>query len=541
MNDEFMEQIEEAVDEGQGLDPGHSLLDLFEKMTFREKIAKIRFGLKQPPETGAYKWAKLEMQRMLSPVAAVVVPIIALLLLVAFAALTPQTQRTYEVQMMEPEEQPDLEEIEEIIEPPPEPPDPVDVEFTDQPITEAPTPAPPTDFAPQPAEFDSVAITRSPVVLRGIYGSRNPGSRGSAIERYGGQGTEGTVLRALRWLKTEQDYDGHWGKTRPAMTALALLAYLAHGDTPASPEFGETVEKAIRYLVECQTANGRFKGRDGHDYTQPIAAYALCETYGMTKVPHVKYAAEKAIKVVIKGQNAHGGFNYNLKGPTETRNDMSYIAWCVQALKAAKMANIEVDGLEACMKKAVDGVKKNYGGRDGYGGFGYTGSSRSGLSGAGALCLQFLGEANAKECQNTIAGLENAVFSWDMDEVGRLSKSPIYYWYYITQAKFQHGGGTWSGWNKQFSPTLVKKQQRIGKDAGGYVDHKGKPQEIGFWDSPGNREHTGGNGRVMDTILCTLMLEVYYRYLPTFKAPDAVAEEVELVEEDDDLDITIQL
>ena len=44
----------------------------------------------------------------------------------------------------------------------------------------------------------------------------------------------------------------------------------------------------------------------------------------------------------------------------------------------------------------------------------------------------------------------------------------------------------------------------------------------------------------MDTILSTLMLEVYYRYLPTFKAAD-IAEEVKLTEDDDDLNINIRL
>ena len=78
------------------------------------------------------------------------------------------------------------------------------------------------------------------------------------------------------------------------MTGYALLTYLAHGETPASPEFGETVEKAIRFLVDSQEPSGRFRGRDGHDYTHPIATYALCEAYGLTKVPMLKEAAEKA-------------------------------------------------------------------------------------------------------------------------------------------------------------------------------------------------------------------------------------------------------
>ena len=98
---------------------------------------------------------------------------------------------------------------------------------------------------------------------------------------------EGAVLRALRWLKKHQEADGCWrlesggGNPQvgaaPAMTGLALLAFLAHGDTPAGEEFGATVKSAIRWLVEKQDATGHFAGRDPHDYSHPIATYALAE------------------------------------------------------------------------------------------------------------------------------------------------------------------------------------------------------------------------------------------------------------------------
>jgi len=277
------------------------------------------------------------------------------------------------------------------------------------------------------------------------------------------------------------------------------------------------VESGLRFLTESQEPNGRFKGRDGHDYTQPIVAYALAEAYGMTKNPTVKEAAVKALEVVVKGQNASGGFDYGLKSGGTGRDDTSFMAWCVQSLKAAKIAGLsyDVEGLEDCMKKAVLGFRKNYGESNGYGGFGYTGASAThGLSGAGALCMQFLGEAKSKEVRNTLPSLQqNFPFDWENPK----GASPVYYWYYITQAFFQEGGAVWDAWNAQFSVPLTKVQNVVGKDASGYVDHKGQPQEIGSWISPGKSEHNGGNGEVMDTILCTLMLEVYYRYLPTFQ------------------------
>lgn len=341
---------------------------------------------------------------------------------------------------------------------------------------------------------------------------RSASSREMALIRYDGEYTHEAVLRALRWLAVNQAVDGSWGKTKPAMTALALLAYLAHGETIQSQEFGHTVGAALLFLIDAQEPDGHFEGRDAHDYTQPIAAYALSEAYGMTRNPTVKAAAIKALSEVVKGQHPGGGFDYNLK--PSSRNDMSYMGWCVQALKAGEVAGLmdDVDGLGKAIRWAALGVRKNYGERNGEGGFGYTIPGRSsGLSGAGVLCLQLLGQGKSQEVRSTLPMLQvRYAFNWDRPPSG----SVLYYWSYITQAFFHEGGAGWRSWNKQFSKPLVAAQHVVGRDRSSYVDHANQPQETGYWISPAEREHNGGNGEVMDTILCTLMLEVYYRTLP---------------------------
>ncbi|MBC8453852.1 terpene cyclase/mutase family protein [PVC group bacterium] len=437
-----------------------------------------------------------------------------------------------EVKVVEPETLDDLEDIEEPIDQEIPPPEEMDFEITTADPTVTPTenaPTPETDFSPQPVEFDAVAMTKSPVIMKGIYGSRNSGSRGEAMLRFGGTASEVPVLRALRWLKKNQNEDGSWNKTKSAMTALALLAYLAHGDTTASAEFGSTVQGAITYLAKAGVAsNGRFKG----NYEIPIGTYALCEAYAITRIPKLKEICEANVDFVIKGQHPSGGWDYSCK--QTQRDDTSYMGWCVQALKAAKMAGIPHPNLRDAMEKAVHGFKKNFKGKDGYGGFGYTSPSIGNLTGIGVLCMQFLGASKTKECKAGLKTLEKATCDWQ----NPMGQSPLYYWYYITQAKFHEGDNVWNAWNKQFSPTLIKNQKVVSKDLSGYIDHKGKPQEIGSWISPGKKEHTGGNGEVMDTILCTLMLEVYYRYLPTFQPPDDKEEE-EIGGEEDELEIDI--
>lgn len=357
---------------------------------------------------------------------------------------------------------------------------------------------------------------KSILTIKNLYG-RTDEERIKALNKYGtsdggggaysrGTDSEGAVIKALRWLKKEQLPDGSWKNTRPAMTGLALLTYLAHGDTTSSKEFGITVEKGIKWLLENQESDGRFKGRDAHDYSHPIATYALCEAYGMTKLPFIKSAAERAIDVIIKGQHPGGGWDYNCR--QSDRDDTSYMGWCIQALKAARIAQLENEGLKQALEKAITGIKKN---ADATGKFGYTSSKdgNGGLTGVGVLCMQMLGAGGELETRKGILWLQQATFDWNRPWL----TSPIYYWYYITQAKFQAGGEIWNNWNRQFAEQLIRNQKIETKAIKGPT---GMIHDIGWWEPPADiKGHS--DGPVMDTTLCTLQLEVYYRYLPTFQ------------------------
>jgi hypothetical protein len=507
----------------------HDLMELFEELSFKEKWKRVSEGLKMPKDSGEYKWARLQMIRLSAPAAAVVLPCILIMIIALLAAIKPPPAPPVQVQIIEPEEVEELEDIKEEIIEPPEPPEPEEVEPTDI-ISDSPyagadptaTPGPVADFSPQPTTFDAVAIVKSPVVMRGIYGSRSPGARGAALAGGGGgSATEAAVLRALRWMKKNQASEGYWGVTKPAMTSLALLAYLAHGETPSSEEFGLTVEMAIKYLLECAGDGSKFKGADGHEYTHPIATYALCEAYGMTQVPDIKYVAQKALERIIKGQHATGGWNYNLD--QSARDDTSYMGWCAQALKAGKAAGIEAEGLEEACKKSIEGFKKNFAGNYDGGGFGYIGPSKDhGLSPVGTLCMQLHGAGNADEVIGSLKSYDQ-VAKWQTYDIDNPApgKDGLYYWYYLTQVKFHAGGETWNKWNKLFSPELVNKQTVIAKEQSGYTDHKGEPRSIGYWGQYGG--HGSNEGDIFSTCLATLQLEVYYRYLPTFKLDGAEA------------------
>ena len=537
---------------------------LFEDMSFRERMRRMFTGLRMPKDSGEYKFARLQMQRLSGPIAAFLIPLIGIIIMLCLPKSDPPKQRTFTVENVEVEEAPDIEEPPPPDEPPPTEFDPVDTDFDgpvgDPEITDTVAEFTDQPISPKPAEMNTVAQVVSPIQLTGIVGSRDPGSRGTALSKYGGtQGGEATVMRALRWLKMNQNSDGSWGtgSYTTAMTSMALLTYLAHGETPGPqhPEFGDTVERGIRYLMDEQNKeSGYFRQKDGNNYSHPIAVYALSEAYSMTMNPLIKEAAEAACRPLIAGQNAYNGWEYGMRATDRTDN--SFSGWCAQAIKAAHTAGLEVEGLEECYQKAKKAFLPCYQGTGGV--FCYQAESggkpngHPGETPIATLCMQLLGEYNAPEVKAAMRYMDNCTYDfehwedqpWNGGGGGGNNPSPVYYWYYLTQAKFQEGGPTFQSWNKKFAPELQKRQEKISKETSGYTDHEGKPHDIGYWDSPSATESyrsslnqgdlpckrwSGGKetestttltARVMDTCLCALQLMVYYRFLPASQAVD---------------------
>jgi hypothetical protein len=364
-----------------------------------------------------------------------------------------------------------------------------------------------------------IAMSKSPLVMRGLYAQRTAGGRKGALSAFGGSGRgEDAVMRALRWLKEKQDADGSWvkadGAPGPAMAGLALLAFLAHGETPSSPEFGATVEKAMKYIVSKQNAKGSFSA---NPYEHGICTYAIAEGFGLTKIMALKEAMEKGIQVIIDGQQPGGGYDYGYA--KKERWDLSVAGWQYQAMKAAKMAGSTNPRLDDAIALSIKFLRTTA--HQPNAGFGYASPSSSpSMTGAGTLCLQLLGKPDSPEVRSALKWMNESkspVFdvTWVREDAApeadkgkrERGKNPVYAWYYITQAKFQKGESDWKEWNPKFTTALVRNQIVEGK--------------LGHWEG-------GDHGaKVYTTALCTLMLEVYYRYLPTFKhvevAPAAAA------------------
>ena len=314
-----------------------------------------------------------------------------------------------------------------------------------------------------------------------------------------GKYTEPAVNKALEWLKNHQQADGSWGPNKPAMTGLALLTFLAHGETLASEKYGATVEKAIRFLITQQTPEGRFCAIDQPGaYAHAIATYAISESYALSRIPSLKPVMEKAVQVILDGQQENGGWDYNYK--KSARRDTSVAGWQIQALKAALTAGAENPELKEAFDKAIRDLKQAQETESGR--FFYTDKSShktDGMTGIAVLCLQLTGHGDSREARQAMQILGSAECNWDKPPAW-----PLYTWYYITQAQFHQGGKHWNRWNSQFAREYVKHQN-----------------EDGSWTSPGPRsgDESGKEvnlGPVYSTTLAALTLQVYYRFLPSY-------------------------
>ena len=273
------------------------------------------------------------------------------------------------------------------------------------------------------------------------------------------------VLKALRWLKASQLPNGSWGNKYPAaMTGLSLLALLRHGETPTSAEFGKTIDGATRYLASVQNNKGYFAG---DVYSHGIATLAMGEA--LAAGADVRPAVERAVQVVIDGQQPGGGYNYAYA--KDSRWDTSVSAWQIQAMQAARKAGLANAGLDQALKKSLDFIKNQAVAANGAG-FAYSGKYGAALvptptpsmTAAGVYCLQLLGVGASDKAAAGLKTLGTVVPEWPADEK---SKAKVYTWYYVTQAKRGVGGDLWNRWRAQVPAPLLSRQAADGFWDGG--------------------------------------------------------------------------
>ncbi len=326
------------------------------------------------------------------------------------------------------------------------------------------------------------------------------------------------VIAALEWLKNHQAENGSWsnqGRDPVGLTGLGLLAFLSYAQTPASERYGETVLRAIQYLVEAQNERGEFgdvsAGNHGV-YSHGIATYAIAEAFHFADLPFLRDPMERGLEVILRGQQPGGLWDYRYR--KGDRADLSVSGWQIQALKAGLLAQAEVDGLREALFLASEGLKGMQRGHGTFragrpreaeiarrsGHFGYTGPQwrNPGMTGVGVLALQIMGLGGTDMARHGLQAVHGHTPEWD-----QLGPWGVVGAYYLAQAKNNSADRReWERWHQALLDAIPPAQSQDGS-----------------WIAPGNEE---GQGRVYATALNALTLMAPYRYLPTFREPEVV-------------------
>jgi hypothetical protein len=347
----------------------------------------------------------------------------------------------------------------------------------------------------------------------GELAGRSGAARSTLLIKGGGTGnSERAVTLGLRWLARHQRSDGNWSfqhgpddpgsleKCTTGATGLAILAFLGAGHTHKAEHvrFQANVDKGLRFLVSQMK-----RGKEGGDlrgevvsnegmYAHAIATLALCEAYGLTRDSKLMDPAQRAVNFIVAAQDPKGGgWRYEPRQPGDT----TVTGWQVMALKSAKASGLKVPSRTlTAAGHFLDHVQTAGGSRYGYDQAGDTPP----MTAIGLLCRMYLG------WKRTAAPLRRGV-----EYLSRTGPSPqdIYYDYYATQVLHHWGGGEWKKWNEVLRDHLIESQIKEGDAAGS-------------WKPTGDRG-AGAGGRLYQTCLSVMTLEVYYRYLPLYQKETA--------------------
>jgi hypothetical protein len=293
---------------------------------------------------------------------------------------------------------------------------------------------------------------------------------GSASKDMITQEADRAIETGLACLASRQRGDGSYGTGsytgNVAVTSLAALAFMAHGDQPHRGPYGKIISAALRFVLD-QSERDRNRGflhnpRDisrGPMYGHGFGTLFLAEVSGMV---HDKALREElneklhdAVKLILNGQNLEGGWRYN---PGDSDADISVTICQIMALRAARNAGIAVP--RSKVDKCVEYVKSCQNRRKGWfqymkqqpGGGGPQGFARTA---AGICALYSAGIYSGPEIEAALKFLRNSRPRMGFDN---RDMHFFYGHYYAVQAMWTAGGDYWTEWYPAIRDELVRSQ-----------------------------------------------------------------------------------
>lgn len=312
--------------------------------------------------------------------------------------------------------------------------------------------------------------------------------------------------RGLQYLVKTQSDDGSWqnGQSGPAVTGLAVMAFLASGEDPNFGIYSGNIQRGLRSILRSQDAvTGIYGGAMGHTsmYHHGFAMLAIAESYGAVDDSDLWNDADKkssegssalslgrSLELAVRGavtsqkKNRFGGWRY---GPDATDADTSVSGAMMVGLLAARNAGIEVP--DEAIDRGVAYFKSmtSPSGQVAYAGIGGFDDSIPRIS-IGTLVYAVSRRKDMPEFKATLGALTSRL------EQSSDSSYLRYGQYYEAQALFQGDVDAWEKWNEQLIRELKADQGAEG----------------GF---------SGGQGASVDTALTLLAMALNFRFLPIYE------------------------
>jgi hypothetical protein len=288
-------------------------------------------------------------------------------------------------------------------------------------------------------------------------------------------------VKGLRYLARTQAPEGNWPdeprSTERALTALAVISILAHGDDPNFGPYSKTVHQGLDYLIKAMDPDTGYIGPSM--YNHGFSALALAEAYGAVDDPRLGPALKKAVRLIVNAQtdNALHAWRYS---PESKDADTTVTGAQMVALLAARNAGIPVP--ENVIQNGLNFFRSC---QTADGGIGYISPVAPNATRTAIACVVF---ALAKEKTSPTF---NGAFAF-LKNAPPDTQYPQYFLYYISQAYFHGSPEIWQNWNRENIRALRASQNADGN-----------------WD--------GQFGSTFGTAGSLLSLALNYRYLPIYE------------------------
>ena len=262
------------------------------------------------------------------------------------------------------------------------------------------------------------------------------------------------------WYEKHLNKDGSLGeKNREIISSLFLLAMLAHGETPNSKAYGKKIINCADYLIkQAQEKNSLLDNA--------FILYALIEMHNMTGEPKLK---EPVKNLKLKLYKGFAGDHF-----TANKHELLANYILARALAVKYSENGKTDGL--IVQKLVKWMQAQRGIR------------------AAIMSLHL----KSLYSRNERAMVELAVNYNINKKINNYLDHLI-----LTRLCFNQGGIIWKEWNRFHQKAIVDIQNQEGS-------WPGNP-------APDFLKESAVDAKLCNSLLSTLSLTVYYRYLPSSK------------------------